>query len=290
MTGLARFGRAAARHAVLNVLAVAQRSRAPSALDRPRVAFLYLHGVPEPKLGNLAALVEGLRRRHTVIGHDEAVRRVVAGAIDRPYASFSFDDGFASNRAAATLLARLHVSACYFVPTGFVGCSTVGEARRFFRTQHGVDEGAMNWGDLERLRAQGHEIGNHTVSHPDLGQVCAAQVQDEVEGAAEELRRRLGDCLHFAWPFGRFQHFTPVARDAVRNSGHVSCSSALRGAHIQGVNSRADDLCIRREHVVAGWPWRQVRYFLASSSNRSAASSNSWPSDWPWPPHLGDER
>lgn len=275
--------RAAARYAALDVLGAAQHATGGTAraLQRPRVHFVYLHAVPPPQRGRFERLVDELLLEHTPIGYSEAVQRVLVGDIDRPYLSFSFDDAFASCAATGEVLARRGVSACFFLPTGFVGCSSVSEARRFFRTGAGVDEAALSWAQVESLLAAGHEVGNHTVTHPDLAQVSLTQLLDEIEGAAAVVRSRLGSCAHFAWPLGRWQHFNATARDHVWRAGHTSCASAERGAHVRrGHRANPAAVCIRRDQVMADWPWRQVRFFLARGSARAAPGADAWPVGW----------
>jgi hypothetical protein len=47
--------------------------------------------------------------------------------------------------------------------------------------------------------------------------------------------------------------------NAARESGYETCSSALRGINAAG----ADVYALRRDHLSASWPLRQVRYFLS---------------------------
>lgn len=281
MTKIRTSVRATTRHAALDALSTVARLQPPArrALGRPRVHFVYLHAVPQSQESRFSGHLDRLLSEHTPISYSDAVQRVTRGEIDKPYVCFSFDDGFASSSRTATLLSRRGISACFFVPTGFVGCSSVGEARQFFRTSDGVDETALTWGDLEAIREQGHEVGNHTVTHPDLGRAPPAQIEEEVGWAATELRQRLGDCLHFAWPLGRWRNFTPDARASVWRAGHISCASAERGAHTSSPTSPTN-LCLRREHVVADWPWSHVRYFMARSSRGSEVTTGAWPQSW----------
>ena len=192
--------------------------RDPAALTRPRVHFPYLHAVPPAEESAFRRFVEALALNHTFLPYGEAVRRVLSGPIDKPFAAFSFDDGFVSNVQIARILEDYGARACFFVPTGFIGTSfTPAEARHQFGFSDDIDEGAMTWGDLEELKARGHEIGNHTVTHRVLAELPGQQLVDEVNLAAEELRSRLGVSEHFAWPRGRFRHFDErAARGGVR--------------------------------------------------------------------------
>lgn len=270
--------RARARGAALDLMAFQGRMRGTTTagLSVPRVHFVYLHDVPEHELERFDRLVGRLAEHHELVSYSEAVRRLSAPALEYPSLTFSFDDGFASNVGAGRVLGRRGVSACFFLPTGFIGCRQVSEARRFFRTAEGVDEPAMTWGDVERLVAGGHEVGNHTVNHMTLAHLSLSQVEDEIEGARAELLRRLGVADHFAWPRGRFEHTSAEAVRAVYQTGHWTCASAERGSHEPGRSVARP--CIRRDHLMTSWPLRHAAYFVARSAWRRG--DGSWPTGW----------
>jgi hypothetical protein len=240
----------------------------------------YLHAVPESEEPAFRRLVAVLARDHELISYSEAARRITRGPIDRPAIAFSFDDGFASNVRIARILEEFGTTGMFFVPPGFVGTSTVADARRFYGFSVGVDEPAMTWDDLEKLKANGHEVGNHTWGHRVLSQISAAEVQDEIGRGAEELRRRLGSCDHFAWPRGRFFHFSEDAAAHVFATGHATCASAERGAHFTVHTGTRELLCLRRDHLMTNWPLRHCRFFLGRSGLRKDPAYGRWPVDW----------
>ena len=257
------------------------RGRTSSGMVRARVALPYLHAVVPEEEESFRGLVASLARDHDLIGYSEAMRRVREGDIDRPYLSFSFDDGFASNLRAARILEEFGATGMFFVPTGFVGTKTVAEARAYYGFSYGCDEPAMTWDDLEELKASGHEIGNHTHGHRILSSLGAQEQHDEIGMAAEILTRRLGASDHFAWPYGRFVDFTPEAARAVFETGHTTCASAVRGAHLAGPPvDDATQLCVRRDHLMTQWPLRQMRYFVGRSGLTADWSMNDWPDGW----------
>lgn len=274
--------RAAFRHVALNGLSrhYQRAGKEHVGLATQRIALPYLHAVPDREQDALRRFIEALAVNHTFISYSEAVRRVQTGQIDRPYVAFSFDDGFASNVQAARILEEFGVTGMFFVPTGFVGVPTVAEAREFFGFVRGCDEPAMTWGDLERMKSKGHEIGNHTCSHRILANLSEAEQYDEVASAAETLRARLGESKHFAWPYGRFLHFSEHAARAVFETGHVSCASAERGAHRIGAVADSAALCLRRDHIMTGWPLKHCTYFMARSGVSASARDNLWPGGW----------
>lgn len=253
------------------------------AMSRPRVSFPYLHAVSPSEEATFRSFMAALAEHHTFLSYDDAVQRVLHGPIDKPYVALSFDDGFASNLRTSQILDEFGAPGCFFVPTGFIGTArTVQESRAFYGFSEGVDERALTWAELEEMRERGHAVENHSVNHPVISGLSDQQATDEVHLAAEELRRRLGDCRHFAWPRGRFFHFSPLAARAVFDAGHVSCSSAERGAHVRVRPGDPRGLCLRRDHEMTSWPLAHALYFLARSSDRAAAdpAADGWPEGW----------
>lgn len=276
-------GRAAARHLALDVLAMKLRwqGKLEQGLRTPRISLPYLHAIPEGREETFRRLLQKLSETHTFIGYDEAMGRLAGGQIDRPYVSFSFDDGFKSNVRAAKILEEFGTTGCFFVPTGFIGTRTVQEAQAFFGYSLGVDEPSMSWEDLELLKSRGHLVENHTTNHRVLSWIPPSQYRDEIGAAAEVLRRHLGQSKHFAWPRGRFSHFTPAAASVVFETGHETCASAERGSHVAPHVGSKESLCVRRDHLMAEWPLQHQLYFLANSALTASAADNQWPASWP---------
>lgn len=280
MAGSRRALRGVARSVALDALWTRERlqGRVARSLARPRVHFLYLHSVPVGEEHRLRQLLNALSREHSFVSYSRAVELLGEGDIDRPYVCLSFDDGFASNVRTASIIAEHGASACFFIPPEFIGCPDAAGARRFFRAPD-VDERAMTWDEVEHLLRDGHEIGNHTRHHPDVAAVPAAQLEDEIAGSADDLESRLGQRPeHFAWPLGRFRHFTDAAASIVFDSGHRTCASAERGAHVTA--PAADRYCLRRDHLMTSWPLRHMLYFIARSAASASARDNDWPSGW----------
>ena len=272
--------RKALRHVALDAFSVTGRvtRRAKRDVTRPRVHFLYLHAVPVAEIPKFRDLVARVAEDHELVPYSKAVVMLAAGQQPRPTVTFSFDDGFVSNIEAASVLEDFGTTGCFFVPTGFVGCRTVSEARQFYGMSEGVDEIAMTWSDLETLVGHGHEIGNHTVQHRVISQLSELELHDEIAHAREILKSRLGQGDHFAWPWGRFGHFTPHAASVVFDTGHASCASAERGAHLASSSSEQGRRCIRRDHLMTSWPMRHNLHFVSSGARN--AGKGAWPEGW----------
>lgn len=250
-------------------------------LRRKRVHFLYLHSVLPEQERVFRSLLEALSGEHRFVSYSEAVRRLVDNEIDAPYVTFSFDDGLVSCQRAAEILEDYGASAAFFVCPDLVEGGSPEEVRhRLELRQSDYAEKAMGWDQIEALKSQGHEIGSHTMSHLNLGEATQAQLDDEIGGSFGALEARLGEVKHFAWPFGRFHHFSSLAARKVFEVGFETCASAERGCHVEGLSGSFEGLCLRRENVEPSRPLAQHLYFMGRSGRRSDAATNRWPLEW----------
>lgn len=109
-----------------------------------------------------------------------------ASAATRPQTvvSLTFDDGNANQLAAVSALDALDLPGTFYIPSGFVGAA-----------------GYLTLPQLQAMAAAGHEIGGHTVSHPDLPSVPAAEVARQICGDRAQLAAWGFDVRSFAYPF-----------------------------------------------------------------------------------------
>ncbi len=127
-----------------------------------------------------------------------------ASAATRPLTvvSLTFDDGASDQLAAAKIMNTYKVKGTFFVNSGYIGAA-------------GYDTRA----DLSALAAAGHEIGGHTVTHPDL----AVATDDEARRQICADRNTLLDwgfaVRSFAYPFASS---TPANETEVRDCGYDS--------------------------------------------------------------------
>lgn len=269
------------RHTVLSTLATfyEKTGQMSSALNRNRVQFLYLHHVFEDEEDSFRKLLRILNRDHCFISYSDAVDRIWNGNIDRSYIAFGFDDGLKNCLRAAKIMNEFGLKACFFLTTSLVGETNYYKIREFCTKRLRMPPtDFLSWDDAEILLKEGHEIGSHTITHPNLAQSSVQQIQTEISGSFELLTRRFGNVKHFSWPFGRFFHFSPTAAKIVFQTGFKSCASAERGCHV--AQSEKVGLCIRRDHIIAKWPTNHVLYFIAKNSQKAVKINNQWPQGW----------
>lgn len=149
--------------------------------------------------------------------------RSMAGS-DADAVALTFDDGYASVAREALPLLREHgLPATVFVVTARVG----GTNDWAVTDGHSVPElPLLGWEALGRLAQEGVEIASHTRTHPSLPRVAASVLEDEIAGAADDLKQALGRApAGFAYPYG---HVSDAARTAVARVHRWACTTAFR--------------------------------------------------------------
>ncbi|MEA2427734.1 MAG: hypothetical protein QOF37_1362 [Thermoleophilaceae bacterium] len=123
----------------------------------------------------------------------------------------SFDDGYVSHYThAAPVLRRL----------GWPGVLNL-EINNVARP------GNISPSRVRKLVAAGWEIDSHTLTHPDLTQVGAQQLHDELVNSRAYLRRHFGvPADYFCYPAGRFN---ATVEAAVRKAGYRMATTTVPG-------------------------------------------------------------
>lgn len=273
----ARTARDRVRHAALSALALRDRlsGSTAKALAVRRVQVILLHHLFEHERPAFRAQLNGLSRDHEFISYGEAVKRIRTGVFRRPAIAFTCDDGRASSRAMAEDLERMGARACFFVCPGIVGETRMDRLSDFcINRLHYPPTPFLTWEDLTRLRDRGHEIGSHTTNHVNLGKVSETEASEEIGRSRDVILSRLGECDHFAWPYGLQANITAEALRIAGQSGYRSIASAVRGCHREGGASPPvvqDAGWIRRDNTVAEWPVSHLRWLLARNVRGGAA-------------------
>ena len=268
-----------AREQALNWLSLIADERY---LSKPRIQFLYIHHLFTDEEQKLEALLLRLSKGHTFISYSHAVEKILSGTIDKPYIVFSSDDGFKNNLKAAEILNRYDAKACFFINPGIIGEADFNRIEKYCtETLRFPPVGFLNWGDVAQLQKWGHEIGSHTMMHMNIAEAGVQEINDDMRQAFGVLNEKCGIAKHFAFPYGRFAHFSSVGRKAVFEAGFTSCATAERGCHINPEAPISNtDLCIRRDHAVLGWDIRHIMYFLINNAKKASVNNNFYP------PHI----
>ncbi len=139
--------------------------------------------------------------------------------------AITFDDCYLNNLHAAHLLAEYRLPATFFIPTAYVGTDHV-----FPWDRHLPRLPNLNWADVQAMADLGHEIGSHSVTHPNMADLSRDQAENELVASKATLEERLGrPCRFFAYPFGGVANWKPEWNDLVVQAGYVGAVSAVGG-------------------------------------------------------------
>ncbi len=141
---------------------------------------------------------------------------VTNGALSFPQGmiTLDFDDTLASQFAVARpILNTAGIKASFYAITD----PSVGI---------GSDSGYMTWANIATLKADGHEIGSHTRTHPDLTTLTLTQAQAEIIGSKNDLIAHGIIPTTFVYPYGAYNS---AIQQLVKNTGFVSARSVGDG-------------------------------------------------------------
>ena len=268
------------RSLALDVLSLKQDLlESKSILERPRIQFLYFHHIFKDEAANFEKLVSYLAKHYTFISHTEAVERLLSDTIDKPYISWSSDDGIENNMIAAEILAKFGATCIFYINPGTIGLNDYQEITEFCKTRLEMPPVSfLNWNQVAALQKQGHEIGNHTYKHSRVSNLSQAQFEEDFIKADTVLVQRCGPIKHFAYTYGRFEDFTKEAFDFVHKKGYHSCSTAVRGCHINGNGPlQKETVLLRRDQIIADWKLAHSKYFLLDSAKNADFATNFLP-------------
>ncbi|MBG6059200.1 putative cell wall-binding protein/peptidoglycan/xylan/chitin deacetylase (PgdA/CDA1 family) [Cryobacterium sp. MP_M5] len=116
--------------------------------------------------------------------------------------SLTFDDANADQTTAVTTMNQLGLKGTFYVPTGWVGLP-----------------GYLTQADLASMVAGGHEIGGHTVNHPDLATLTPTEAIRQICQGRATLAEWSIPTRSFAYPFATV---TPALETAVKGCGFNS--------------------------------------------------------------------
>ena len=130
---------------------------------------------------------------YSAISLEKAVNALKGRAYDPKSVVITFDDGYRDfYTEALPVLRELQMTATLFVVTGLTGNS-----RSRFK---GKD--CLTWTEVKELRANGIEVGSHTVTHPELKSMNLARIEDEIGRSKQTIEEETGEPVHsFSYPY-----------------------------------------------------------------------------------------
>jgi len=155
----------------------------------------------------------------------------------------TFDDGYADfHDTALPILASAGFAATVFVTTGWLADAGPDAAGTPL-------DSMLSWTRLREAASAGIEVGGHSHSHPQLDQLPAPELREELARNKELLEDRLGvPVTTMAYPYG---YSSLRVRRAVAAGGYtLACAVANRAARhdigTSGTTSHDDVLAVPR--------------------------------------------
>lgn len=175
-----------------------------------------------------------------VVSLQHLVEEIKNGTPPKRELVITFDDGYRDNyEHAAPLLNAMGLPATFFVVTQFIDRETVP----WWDGPHGRRLPWMTWDQVRGLYTAGFEIGAHTRTHVNLGEVSGEAARVEIVGSRLDLEDKLsGGVRLFAYPYGGLGDMTETNREIVKAAGYECCCSCFGGIN----NSRTDPHYLRR--------------------------------------------
>lgn len=102
----------------------------------------------------------------------------------------------------------------------------------FFPILSNIERYDYSWAAIQKTLEQGNEIGNHTITHPDLTKLPIGELAREITEPQEVIQEHVGTNVNtLAYPYGAGAGDTEEdkrVRDYLRASGHIAARSVWR--------------------------------------------------------------
>lgn len=187
----------------------------------------------------------------------DAALAALAGerALPRRALLLTFDDGYADLlEVACPILAERGLPGVVFAVAGRIGATNEWDNRKRATTLRLLDaEG------LRAVASHGVEVGSHTTSHRPLPELPAAELDEELAGAARRIEAGgLPRPRAFSYPYGEW---SPALAAATRDAGYEASFTVEPGVVRPGVDPQA----LPRVEVHAGDTPRKLRLKLLAA-------------------------
>jgi peptidoglycan/xylan/chitin deacetylase (PgdA/CDA1 family) len=204
---------------------------------------------------------------YSVIYLEEAVNRLTAHDRMAKSVVITFDDGYRDfYHNAWPALQQYSFSATVFLPTKFIG-----ESRQQFK-----DRDTLTWAEVRQLHKAGVLFGSHTVSHPQLWNLPASELEFELRTSKSVLEQELGTTIRsFSYPYAFPEHdkrFGSEIRRTLRTMGYTIGVSTILGTAEPSsdalvlprlpVNSE-DDRDLFRAKLSGAYDWLHAPQYLS---------------------------
>jgi len=143
----------------------------------------------------------------------------------------TFDDGYQSwIKNCVPILEAYNFKGLFFINSGLLDSAQDTEVVATYMTERLLISPKMplTWEGAKMLAVQGHSIGGHTVTHPNLATKNREEQSTEITNDKRRIEEMLGTRIQdFAYPFGTKNHISSEAVTEVANAGYQNQYSAV---------------------------------------------------------------
>jgi peptidoglycan/xylan/chitin deacetylase (PgdA/CDA1 family) len=112
-----------------------------------------------------------------------------------------------------------------------------GLEERFVLPADQLKDRMLTWEQIHEMSREGITFGSHTMTHPAVSQLSAAQLERELGDSKRILEQRIGrEAPHFAYPFGKPEDCGRAAVSVLQRYGYGSAGTTLEGINHPGDN------------------------------------------------------
>jgi hypothetical protein len=174
---------------------------------------------------------------------------------------FTFDDGYEECfTKIKPVLDSFNIKAGFFICPNYVEAPPqyVDDflAKRVFLNAHKI---SMTWAQIKKLHQDGHLIGSHTMNHINCKEAAETHTLDwELSESKRLIEEKLQTpCNHFAYTYGKIEHFSePALACAEKYYTHIYSQAGHRQYF-----SYAGRV-INRRHFEGNWKKHQISFYL----------------------------
>lgn len=119
--------------------------------------------------------------------------------------------------------------------------------------EEGREYGLMSWHQLKGLAAQGHDIGGHTATHPNVVGLDRDTLRHELVSSVRAIEEHTEVPVQtFAYPYGHFDRVHNVAGDILAETGCRTAFVGTKGVVEPGSNAfELPRTCLNRRYPFA---------------------------------------
>jgi peptidoglycan/xylan/chitin deacetylase (PgdA/CDA1 family) len=183
---------------------------------------------------------------------------------------FQLDSRMSRIRAASEIISRLRK-----LPTEHRREYCAGLERGVNLPAEELKGRMLNWQQVRAMQHAGITFGSHTVTHPVVSRLTAAELEYELLESKKRLESGLNKLVgDFAFPFGHLEDCGAEAAALLRRCGYRSGFTTIPGVNTRG----ADPFALRRiqigeEHTsLPMFAFRLAKHFLLANPAQSGFS------------------